>query len=209
MSSVGDVTVLANPAIIRPATIHDVPGAYRVCLQTADCGADATAEFHNIDLLGHLFVGPYIAWASDYALVVTDDQGVAGYSLAVSDTESFEAWAETAWWPTLRAQYPLIPGESADAEFIRRLHTPLRVPRTLRETYPAHLHIDLLPRVRGHGFGRALIARQLARLRGANVRGVHLGVDPKNVNAVEFYRHLGFDSLSQDSDAEMMGLVLS
>ena len=202
------MTSSTRNAAIRRATIHDVPGAYRVCLQTADRGADASPEFQNPDLLGHIFVGPYLAGAGDYALIVSDANGVAGYSLAVGDTEAFEDWEERVWWPSLREQYPFITGENADAELIRRLHAPVRIPAALRDEYPAHLHIDLLPRVRGRGLGRALIARQIDALREAGVGGVHLGVDPRNVNAVEFYRHLGFASLSRKSDEEMMGLML-
>ena len=141
--------------------------------------------------------------------MVADDQGIAGYSLAVSDTDAFEVWAEKAWWPILREQYPPIPGNSADAEFIRKFHIPLRSRRKPPDNYPAHLHIDLLERVRGLGFGRELIWRQLAILREGGVGGVHLGVDPRNVNAIEFYRYLGFETLSKQPDEETMGLVLS
>lgn len=200
---------LESQATIRSAATHDLPGAYQVCLQTADHGTDATALFHNSDLLGHVFVGPYVAWAPDYAFVVADEQGVAGYTLAVSDTGAFEAWAEKAWWPTLREQYPLIPGDSEDADFIGKIHKPWRENRELLANYPAHLHIDLLPRVRGQGFGRTLIAKQIAVLREGEVRGVHLGVDPRNVNALEFYRHLGFVTLSKNANEEKMGMVLS
>ncbi|MEP6843825.1 MAG: GNAT family N-acetyltransferase [Pseudolysinimonas sp.] len=186
-----------------------MPGAYRVCLETADCGDDATSKFQNGDLLGHVLVGPYIAWAGEYALVVSDDQGIAGYSLAVSDTASFEAWAEKEWWPTLREQYPVVPGDSEDADFTRRIHAPVHVRTDLLDEYPAHLHIDLLERARGRGLGRALMERQIATLRQNGVRGLHLGVDRQNVNAIEFYRHLGFVTLAQTTSGEIMGLVLS
>lgn len=207
-SNVVAVTVLRPTASIRPATIHDLPGAYRVCLQTGNSGADATDDFRDPDLLGQVYVGPYIVGAPDLAFVVTDDQGVAGYTFGVNDTNEFEAWAEQEWWPALREQHPSIPGDSADAEIIRMLYTrPPSDPGVL-EIYPAHLHIDLLPRVHGQGFGRALIERLLAALRDNRARGVHLGVGANNINAIEFYRHLGFTTLAKHPDAEVMGLVL-
>ena len=194
---------------IRPATIHDLPGAYRVCLQTGDSGADATSKFHNPDLLGHVYVGPYVVGEPDSAFVVADDQGVAGFILAANDTIAFQGWAEEHWWPELRAQYPVIHGDSEDARITRMLHNPPRAEQSVLETHPAHLHIDLLPRVNGQGFGRALMVRLFEHLRKRNVRGVHLEVGTGNTNATAFYRHLGFVPLVAHSDSEVMGFALS
>ena len=178
-------------------------------MQTGDSGADATKTFHNPDLLGHIYVGPYIVGMPDCAFVVADNQGVAGFILAAADTEVFAAWAEQYWWPALREQYPMIPGDSEDARIIRMLHTPPHAEHALLEKYPAHLHIDLLPRVHGQGLGRSLMERLFIRLREHDVRGVHLGVGASNTNAIEFYRHLGFTTLAEHPDSEIMGLQLS
>ena len=91
---------------IRPATLHDLPGAYRVCLLTADAGADASGPYRNPDLLGHVFVGPYVVGAPAHARVVADEDGVAGYLFGAADTLAFAAWAEAEWWPPLRAPVP-------------------------------------------------------------------------------------------------------
>ena len=128
---------------VRAAGLQDAPGAYRVCLMTGDSGRDATALHHNPDLLGHVYVGPYLAGAPDHALVVVDPLGVAGYCLATPDTRAFEQWAEQHWWPALRDQYPN-PGEPrADADLIRHIHAPGRAPADVVTLFPAHLHIDL------------------------------------------------------------------
>jgi ribosomal protein S18 acetylase RimI-like enzyme len=63
--------------------------------------------------------------------------------------------------------------------------------------YPAHLHIDLLPRAQGHGMGRKIMMVFLERLRELAVSGVHLGVSKKNLNATQFYQHLGFKKLEE------------
>ena len=96
---------------IRPATIADLPGAYRVCLLTGDEGADASGLYANPDLLGHVYVGPYVVGEPGHALVVADRDGVAGYCLAARDTDAFAAWAEREWWPPLRRWFPERPGE--------------------------------------------------------------------------------------------------
>jgi ribosomal protein S18 acetylase RimI-like enzyme len=44
----------------------------------------------------------------------------------------------------------------------------------------------------------------LAQLRERGSPGVHLGVDPMNENAISFYRHLGFEDVSDEADASLM-----
>src|SRR5215210_5663001 len=149
---------------VRPASIHDLPGVYRVCLLAGDAGRDATSLVRDPDLLGQIYVGPYVVGEPDLALVVADDLGVGGYCLAAAD------------------------------EVVDR--------------YPAHLHIDLLERVRGAGFGRALVAKQLDQLRSRGATGVHLEVATENRNAIDFYRHLGFVELRERDDALVMGISL-
>jgi ribosomal protein S18 acetylase RimI-like enzyme len=59
--------------------------------------------------------------------------------------------------------------------------------------WPAHLHIDLLPKARGRGVGRRLIDRWLVRLRELGSRGVHLGTFAENRNAIRFFEACGFE----------------
>lgn len=193
---------------IRPATLQDLPGVYRVCLATGDSGMDASALFTNPDLIGHVFVGPYVVGQPDLALVVADRYGVAGYLLAAADTREFEAWTESHWWPPLRTQYPVSDGDSADDTMIRLFHAPPRAPDTVVTAYPAHMHIDLLARVRGRGLGRALVERSLGTLRDRGLPGVHLDVAADNANGIAFYRHLGFVELERATDSIFMGLRL-
>ncbi len=193
---------------IRPATSADLPATYRICLLTGDAGEDATHLHADPDLLGHVYVGPYIVGQPEHALVLADDAGVAGYCLAVPDTRAFEAWAETSWWPDLRRRYPMVDADTPDAELIRLIHEPPTAPEAVVMRYPAHLHIDLLARARGHGHGRALMEQQLAGLRRAGVSGAHLGVADTNANAIEFYRHLGFDEIARLESSFLMGIRL-
>ena len=188
--------------------MRDLPGAYRVCLLTGDAGRDASAIYRNPELLGHVFVGPYIVGQPDLALVVADEAGIAGYALAAADTRAFERWAEEEWWPPLREQYPLNADGSPESELIELLHRSPFAGDSVVVTFPAHLHIDLLERVRGHGHGRLMIERLLDELRRRGSSGVHLDVDIANANAIAFYRHLGFDEVERSHDAIVMGLRL-
>jgi GNAT superfamily N-acetyltransferase len=198
---------------VRTATVQDLPGAYRVCLLTGDNGRDATALFANPDLLGHVYVGPYIVGEPELALVVADEEGIAGYCLAALDTTRFAAWAETAWWPPLREQFPRGASDSTgagqDAEIIELIHRPPRVPAEIVAAYPSHLHIDLLERARGSGMGRTLIERQLQQLRAAGGVACHLTAGAENANAIAFYEHLGWSILYREAGECVMGIRLS
>jgi ribosomal protein S18 acetylase RimI-like enzyme len=193
---------------IDVAGLHDLPGAYRVCLLTGDAGRDATRMYRDPDLLGHIYVGPYLAQGSATQLVVVDEAGVCGYLLSTDDTIEFEAWAQRSWWPSLRMRYPSLSDGSRDAELVRLIHAPEVTPPELADAYPAHLHIDLLERARGRGWGRALIDRLLGELRGRRIRGVHLGVDATNANAIGFYEHLGFRVVDDEPGGLIMGMSL-
>jgi ribosomal protein S18 acetylase RimI-like enzyme len=111
----------------------------------------------------------------------------------------------------LRARYPLPAGDddpsTDDAEVIALIHDPESPPDAVVTRYPAHLHIDLLPVLQGKGVGRAMMNRLLADLRARGVPGVHLGVDARNLRAVGFYEHLGFEHLD-DMDDVVMGIRL-
>ena len=91
---------------------------------------------------------------------------------------------------------------------IELIHAPERTPAELAVTYPAHLHIDLMPQVRGLGLGRTLIDQLLSELRERGVRGVHLGVDVANRNGIGFYEHLGFREVAREPGGLLMGLRL-
>lgn len=193
---------------IEPAGLADLPGAYKVCLRTGDAGADATGMYRDPDLLGHVYVGAYLARMRGTQLVVVDEQGVAGYLVSADDTAAFEAWADEHWWPPLRERYPLRDDGSPDARLIRKIHEPERAPEAVVRDHPAHLHVDLLERARGGGLGRVLIERLVGELRGREVAGVHFGVDARNANAVGFYEHLGFHTLRHERWGVVMGLAL-
>jgi len=195
---------LAPMSVVRAAHLRDLPGVYRVCHETGGPG-----DGQNPDLLGHVYAGPYVIAPRTIAHVVADELGVSGYVLGCEDTRQFEAWCEQNWWPALREQYPPDAALPVDAEMVQLLHSPPRSPDTVVAEYPAHLHIDLLPRTQGHGYGRTLIEQLCAELAARGAAGVHLGVGTDNANAIRFYEHLGFLTLEEHPEVRWMGKVLS
>jgi ribosomal protein S18 acetylase RimI-like enzyme len=197
-----------DPAQIRPYQPADLDDLYRICLQTAASGQDATALVSNPMLPGDVFAAPYGIFEPSLAWVAADGEGVAGYVLGALDTLAFSDRLERDWWPALRARYPdprQLSGTASDLEFMMlyNIHAPFPIDAALVRRYPSHLHIDLLPRLQGRGLGRRLMDTLLAALRARQSRGVHLHVGRTNVRAVEFYRHIGLTELTADGPTEL------
>jgi GNAT superfamily N-acetyltransferase len=181
---------------VRGARPADTDRLYDICLRTGDAGADATGHYADPRLLGDVYVGAYLAFCPDLAFVLVGEDDVpVGYVLGAADTLAFEHRCELEWWPRLLADRPrwrrLEPG-TPDAELLALVEHPERTPPSIARTWPAHLHIDLLPQAQGRGHGRRLVEHLLDALRARRVPGVMLGVDPENTRARAFYLHLGF-----------------
>jgi ribosomal protein S18 acetylase RimI-like enzyme len=191
---------------IRPYQPADEPALYDICLRTGDNGGDATGQYDDPRLLGHVYVGPYLALAPQFAFVLDRGDGTpVGYVLGVADTLEFEKWCEADWWPRLRRRYPDPPPapRTRDEHMIALIHQP-PTQHTSREVvarYPSHLHIDLLPEAQGRGLGRAMMQRLLDALAAAGSPGVHLGVGRANENAIAFYLRLGFVEIVRSAGA--------
>lgn len=185
---------------IRPYEPADEPALYAICLRTGDHGRDATGQYEDPRLLGHVYVGPYLALAPELVFVLDEGNGAVGYVLGAADTAEFERRCEAEWWPALRRRYPDRPPASPrnpDQALLAMIHEPPSTSREVTARYPSHLHIDLLPAAQGRGYGRALIDRLLAALAAAGSTGVHLGVSRSNENAIGFYRRLGFGEIAR------------
>ena len=183
---------------------------YDICLLTGDSGVDATALYREPALLGEVYVGPYLRLAPSHAYVAVDADGVAGYVLGTPDTTAFEAECERSWWPPLRERYPLdrYPEETPDGRIVRLIHRPPAASPDVVERYPAHLHIDLLPRIQSQGIGRRLITTLLDGLSAAGAPGVHLGVSTANPRAIGFYRRMGFTEVHTYSHSLIMARTI-
>ncbi|HLK24189.1 MAG TPA: GNAT family N-acetyltransferase [Caulobacteraceae bacterium] len=198
---------------IRAYREDDLDAIYRICLMTGASGQDASQLYKDPKIIGHVYAGPYGVLQPQSALVVEDEEGVGGYIIGARDTPAFEAELEEAWWPRLRDEYPDPVGKryaelTWDERMQRHIHHPTRTPPEITQPYPAHLHIDLLPRFQGRGLGKILIDRWFDLMRSMGARGVHLGVGTANERGVRFYRAYGFKELDLGSGALIFALPL-
>ncbi|WP_345215915.1 GNAT family N-acetyltransferase [Georgenia halophila] len=199
-----------GPAVDRYLP-EDREALYRICLLTGDSGSDATSKYRDGDLLGHIYLGPYLELEPSHARVLRRSDGTPlGYVVTAPNTSAFEEECERSWWPRLRERYPEPPREdtSPDAGLIRTIHHPPRATGPWLDEHPAHLHIDILPEGQGDGNGRRLIEAALDDLTAAGVPGMHLGVGAQNLAAIGFYEHIGLRVLEHKPSALIMGTRL-
>ncbi len=186
----------------RPA---DKAGAYHVCLKTGNHGEDGTSLFpDDPDALGRIFVGPYLDFEPDLALVLEDEIGICGYAMAAFDSRAFYDRYEREWRPELCARFPEPSGDSATWTPTQSIHYLYHHPEYFcpepYDVYPAHLHIDLIARNHRQGFGRQMMEELMNRLRSKGSPGVHLGMHADNDRAYRFYSKLGFAELSRERE---------
>lgn len=181
---------------LRQATDGDHADLCRVCLLTGASGADATRVEDDPDLLGLVYAVPYQAACPDLAFVIEDDAGTCGYLFGALDTVSFDRFMREHWYRDLAARIPDAPADRdtwTGSDWLRhRVHHPPPLPPVDLQRYPAHGHIDLLDRARGHGVGRWAMETLMETLADAGAPGMFLEVSRENRNAQEFYDHLGF-----------------
>jgi ribosomal protein S18 acetylase RimI-like enzyme len=185
---------------IRSARPGDQSGAYRVCLKTGDFGKDGEPFYReDPDALGRIFVGPYLAYEPELSLILEDAEGICGYAFGAFDSRAFYDRYEKEWRQDLIKRFPMPQGDPKSWTRVQNVyswyhHPDYTVPEPYAE-YPSHLHIDLLDRVQGRGFGRRMMEMVMDRLRERGSPGAHLGVSMMNTPAFGFYQKLGFKEL--------------
>ncbi len=179
---------------LRQVRPDDLETLYHICLVTGAAGQDATALHSDKQLIGHIYVAPYAVLEPERALVAEDELGVAGYLVGTLDTERFRTKQERNWWPSLRQRYanPQPGFTEADKGRISAIMQPEINPAEIVRKYPAHIHMNLLPRLRGQGVGTALVRKWVDGARAAEVSGIHLGASASNNGGIAFWTKAGF-----------------
>jgi GNAT superfamily N-acetyltransferase len=186
---------------IRPFRSDDLEALYRISLATGHAGGDASHLYADPRLMGHIYAAPYALLESGLALVVEDGDGVAGFAVGTTDTTAWERRLEHEWWPALRERYAM-PAESDASEWTpdqRRafmIHRPAPTPSVVAQPYPAHLHLNLLPRLQGRGVGTTLFDRWTSVASAQGAKALHVAVNRANVGGASFWRKMGFADLA-------------
>ena len=199
--------VAERDCVIRRARSGDEPGAYHVCLKTGDHGEDGEPFFRDDpDALGRIFVGPYLAFEPELALILEDGGGICGYALGALDSRTFYDRYDREWRPDLCARFPEPQGDPRGWTLVQQVHHWYHHPAYCcpepYDRYPSHLHIDLLPRAQGRGYGRRMLEGVMDALRARGSPGAHLGVSARNTRAYGLYQRLGFRELMRAGEGD-------
>lgn len=181
---------------LRPYRADDLEALYEICLLTGDAGQDASPLHNDRKVVGHIYAAPYGVLEPANVFVAEDDAGVAGYVVGTYDTRAFNERLEREWWPALRVHYAQATDlTAADRERVAYMHRPGDNPADIVAQYPAHIHMNLLPRLRGQRVGTGLLQLWIAQARAAGVSGIHLGASPSNAGGIAFWTRSGFTPL--------------
>ena len=202
---------------IRLAYADDLDALYNISLKTGDMGRDASGLYDDPKMVGHIYSAPYLVHSPELCFVIEDQEGIAGYVVGTADTRAFEACLEVNWWPALRKKYANPAGISEehwseDQYRANAIHNPYIIREDIAVDFPAHLHMNLLPRLQHKGYGSRLLGAWLAKARSLDVKAVHLGAGRSNVAGIRFWTKSGFQELTlpdQDLHTVWMGMRLT
>ena len=196
------MSLLEKPGIsIREGRLGDLETLYAITLATGDSGSDASRFYADKKMMGHIYSAPYLLMAGGFCFVAEDQYGVCGYVVGTLDTLSFAGELEEHWWPDLRRRYAEPDRErrdrwTADERRAFMFHHPELPPDPVLKHFPAHLHMNLLTRARGHGLGQQLLEKALCHLSEQGGLHVHVGAGKTNRGGLAFWKACGFASLS-------------
>lgn len=173
---------------IRPATASDRSSLSRICLLTGDAGKSAEDEYHFAELLGLIYAEPYVVVSPWFGFVLVHSaldgsEEILGYILGTPDTRRFESGIEKDWYPSYRRKYPKSPypagATSSDKQMIDRIYKPDTTPQGVIDVSQAHIHIDLLPKAQGQGWGTKLMSKAVAYLKEQGSESLFVGIGEK------------------------------
>jgi ribosomal protein S18 acetylase RimI-like enzyme len=194
-----------SSVFIRPATLDDLTDLYRVAIKTGDSGSDATGMFRNDDMIGEVYVGPYVTLATETCFALVSKSRAVGYGLCVLDTLAFQSRAGESWWPQLQEKYHSLAPYIESEWLIKEIFHPTPSPKEILDEYPSHGHIDLLPEFQGQGWGRKVMESMETALASLGSPGFHLRVSKHNIRGLKFYAALGYQEIMSRESEVIVG----
>ena len=198
-----------SSASIRPATLDDLTDLYRVAIKTGDSGADATGMYRNDDMIGEVYVGPYLTLTTETCFALESNGRAVGYGLCVLDTEAFQSQTKKLWWPKLQEKYYALSPFVESEWLINEIFHPTPSPQDILGEYPSHGHIDLLPEFQGQGWGRKVMQSMEHVLASLGSPGFHLRVSQHNIRGLKFYAALGYHEIMSRESEVIVGKRLN
>ncbi len=196
---------LSADIVVRPYRADDAGAVSEICYLTGYMGESAQGHFCDRELFALLWAYSNIAYSPKSCFVAVSESKVVGYCLVAADTKDFGRWLlETHKRAIIKRTLSSTMWRSPkDLGWLFRWNRPAKPDAglpALLESYPAHLHINVLPGVQRKGIGQILIAAAFQHLKDCRVPGVHLRTTSRNASALRFYDKIGFQRLKVSTD---------
>lgn len=198
--------------MIRSYQNDDEAAVFTIAADTAFFGDPVEEYMEDRQLFCDLVYRYYTTFEAGTSWVVEDDAGVAGFLMGCLDTRQLrQRWLRSILPAVLsrlvRARY--LVGPRTRRHFMATVRSTVRYGRPGADLacYPSHLHMNLLPRTRGQGYGTRLLQTYLDQIEQLGVSGVHLNTTDYNVAACRLYEKMGFEVLDSRPTTAWDGLV--
>lgn len=161
-------------------------------------GAPSASLWGHVESEAAVYLEPYMDLEPVSLFVAAVDGALAGYLTGCLDGSRLPKESERIEQAMRKYKLFLRPRVLA---FVMRSLADIAWAKLRREPvakdfedsrWPAHLHINVAPAVRGTGVAEALMNRWLDRLRESGSPGCHLQTLVENTRAVRFFERMGF-----------------
>ena len=164
------------------------------------CYVTATDERfkENPELLWTLYADYYTECEPESLFVAVNEEDTAiGYILCAKNPREYYKRFKKDYLPRVKE----LDKKMATAKKLEKI-----LDYALARSYPAHLHIDILPEYQRMGLGHKLTDALINHLKEEGVAGIHLGVGSDNEKGVRFYEKYGFKRLLSIGGGVVFGL---
>ena len=166
-------------------------------------GLDGRDYFDDKRLFYMIFIAYYARYEAEHFFVAIEPQDgrVVGFICGTPDTvtQTKRFYQTMSWRLVLRAllytswRYPKTFKTALDLVNMMTDTPPTsQLDAYIRQRYPAHLHINVLPEYHRTDLGTRLLEHFENHLIGLGVKGVHLETSSRNHKAVPFYHKHGY-----------------
>jgi GNAT superfamily N-acetyltransferase len=187
-----------HAASVRQYRPSDGPAIRQIACDTVDRGEPVDRIFRDREAVADVLVRGYMDYEREFLWVAECENQVAGYLTGCPDTRAFDGLTEKKVIPKavlrsiargalLHVQTWRLLGAFAATVLLGGF--PHRIDLNM---YPAHFHINLGHRFRGHGFGRQLVDSFRHQVDRAGIGGIHVVARGDNPGGRKFFEAMDF-----------------
>ncbi|HUT79831.1 MAG TPA: N-acetyltransferase [Candidatus Bathyarchaeia archaeon] len=186
---------------IRKAKRTDEKELINICYITGD--PFLKKIFPQRYLFSLFWCSYYVRYETENCFVAVDPENkrVIGYILSTMDTIKQKKDLKIKLKKEIKSHIKYLLVNKIRAKIVACYILNQRITKKRRaflETYPAHLHIDILPEYQRKGLGHKLMNTLEEHFKSEGINGYHLEVSTKNSTGINFYEKYGLNLISRN-----------